>query len=93
MTPPNQQNENLPEVDANPGNPQINIEHVQNFFASDFDIQDHFSMGNSRFSIPRSKAKAIKRKLKKIIKQANQAYDRMVTDDFALNDVFYDQQM
>lgn len=76
--------------------PCINIERVENFygFETDFD-NSPLERGNAEFAFPSSKSKrrAIRRRLKKIVTKARRVYEEMVQDDCLLDDHHLEQEM
>ena len=76
--------------------PAINIGNVPNFYAFYSDLSEELNPNQSNVFVPvtsKSSRRSIKRKLKKIVRQAHRVYDQMLEDDFPLVDDHYEVQM
>ena len=86
------------EIDQTLNQPAINIANIENFYAFDnkSNLPDDLRLDQGDVFLDltsKSTRRSLKRKLKKIVKQAHRVYDSMVKDQFLMSDDNYEVQM
>lgn len=72
--------------------PPINVANVENFYAFETDLTEHLQTRKVSVN-PKSRRRSLRRRLKKIERQAHRLSDDLRRDQFALADDRYDVEM